>query len=119
MITNIKYELYQAEVESSLASMVFMSYDFLVKNKMEHLIVVDNYKKVIDGLLGAADSVVEVLDNLFSAFNSDFPRNFRSMSVSDVVVISFTENNIVYTKAYYCDSLGWVGLDVNEFLNLD
>lgn len=114
MITNVKYELYQANVEFDF---VFMSYDFIVRKEMDNLIVADNYNKVIVGDIETADSDIDVLNYLFHEFNSDSPRNFRSMSVSDVVVITYTENNNIYTKAYYCNSLGWVELDVKKFLN--
>lgn len=117
MITNIKYELYQAKANGDNANFIFSSYDFIVRKKMDNLIVADNYNKVIVGDIETADSDVDVLNYLFHEFNSDSPRNFRSMSVSDVVVITYTENNNIYTKAYYCNSLGWVELDVKKFLN--
>ncbi len=116
MITNIKYELYQADVEFDF---VFMSYDFVVRKEMDNLIVADNYNKVIVGDIKTADSNIDVLNYLFHEFNSDSPRTFRSMSVSDVVVITYTEDDNIYTKAYYCNSLGWVELKKFKKMTLE
>ena len=113
MISNIKYELYQANVDFGFA---FMSYDFLEKKGMNEDIIASNYKKVITGTIKEADSVFVVLEKLFHDFNSDSPRSFRSMSVSDVVIIIYTDGNTIYTRAYYCDSFGWKELDVSKFL---
>ena len=115
MITNIKYELYQAKIESNIA---FMPYDFLVKRKEDNPINSNNYDKVVIGQLMIADSDIDVLNRLFKEFNSDSPRNFRSMSVSDVVIVTYTENEYICTKAYYCDSFGWKELDIKEYFGL-
>ena len=113
MISNIKYELYQANVECNFT---FMSYEFVAEYGMTSKINVDNYKMVATGQIKSADRVCDILNKLFLEFNSDSPRNFRSMSVSDVVIVIYTENEHIYTKAYYCDSFGWKELNIKEFL---
>lgn len=67
-----------------------------------------NYKSVYTGILRENED----LEDLFEKFNVDHPEDFhgRSMSVSDVIVI--TEDSI--SRAYYVDSFGFK--EVPEFL---
>lgn len=116
MITNIKYELYQAKVCDETKDILFMSYDWVSHKDANNNINVNNYDKVIIGYPKEANCVEEVLENLFKEFNSDSPRSFRSMSVSDVVVINYTYYNNIVREAYYCDSFGFTQIDLNEFL---
>jgi len=68
-----------------------------------------NYHHAYTGIMEAD----ETLSDLYEKFNIDHPEDFlgRSLSVSDVVVISQNGKS----TAHYCDSFGWA--EVPEFLD--
>ena len=115
----IYYELYQVNLDNENASKIaFRGTDMMHPvDNMEQLIHISNYKKVISGELPSGNSVEVNLEGLFFRFNSDEPRNFRSMSVSDVVVLYDKQNpyNKRVMQAYYCDSIGFTLIDAIEF----
>lgn len=65
-----------------------------------------NYDQVYSGVMAAEDT----LDTLYERFNLHHPAGFtgRSMSISDVVVISHGTGEVA---AYYVDSIGFKKLE--------
>lgn len=66
----------------------------------------ENYNLVYSGVMAAEDT----LDTLYERFNLHHPAGFtgRSMSISDVVVISHGTGEVA---AYYVDSIGFKKLE--------
>lgn len=112
------YELYQVDTDKKNACKIaFRGTDMMHPvDNMEKLIHISNYKKVISGGLPSGNSVEANLEGLFSRFNADEPRDFRSMSVSDVVVLYEEQNPYKRSmQAYYCDSIGFTAIDTIKF----
>ncbi len=101
------YEIFQITDETdNKRDIIFESLNNL--HKCGFSVDSKNYKSVYSGILGEDKN----LEDLFEIFNVDHPEDFhgRSMSVSDVIVI--TEDSI--SRAYYVDSFGFK--EVSEFL---
>ena len=110
------YELYQVNTDKKNASDFIFRGLFMIKEEKRNLIHVSNYQKVISGGLPSGNSVEVNLEGLFSRFNEDEPRGFRSMSVSDVVVLYEEQNPYKRSmQAYYCDSIGFTAIDTIKF----
>lgn len=110
------YELYQVNTDKKNASDFIFRGLFMIKEEKRNLIHVSNYQKVISGGLPSGNSVEANLEGLFSRFNEDEPRGFRSMSVSDVVVLYEEQNPYKRSmQAYYCDSIGFTAIDTIKF----
>lgn len=110
------YELYQVNTDKKNVSDFIFRGLSMIKEEKRNLIHVSNYQKVISGGLPSGNSVEANLEGLFSRFNADEPRDFRSMSVSDVVVLYEEQNPYKRSmQAYYCDSIGFTAIDTIKF----
>ena len=110
------YELYQVNTDKKNASNFIFRGLFMLKEEKRNLIHISNYQKVTSGSLPSGNSVEANLEGLFSRFNADEPRDFRSMSVSDVVVLYEEQNPYKRSmQAYYCDSIGFTAIDTIKF----
>lgn len=110
------YELYQVNTDKKNVSDFIFRGLFMIKEEKRNLIHISNYQKVISGGLPSGNSVEVNLEGLFSRFNADEPRDFRSMSVSDVVVLYEEQNPYKRSmQAYYCDSIGFTAIDTIKF----
>lgn len=97
------YEIYQINSDRD-REYLFMHYSFA-----KHLLQAKHYDKVYMGML----SDKTTLDSIFYKHNVDyrpFARKMRSLSVSDVIVVSEYGKR----KAFYVDSIGFV--EVPQFL---
>ena len=94
------YEIYQIPHNSG-ADYLFLSYEHCADR-----ISADDYRRVYAGMLAPGTS----LDDLYQKHNRDdrpFRREMRSVSVSDVIVVTRAGER----KAYYVDSIGFVPLE--------
>ena len=66
----------------------------------------EDYETVYEGTIDDCVNDTGTLEKLFEIFNINHPKDFRghSLSVSDVVELDGVN--------YYCDSHGWVKLEV-------
>lgn len=97
------YCIYQLKNDPQFAKIRFMSADYLKAHAIEPDF--ENYDAVYSGTLDCADSTNVMLENLYTRFNLDHPKDFtgRSVSVSDVIALR--QNGIV--SYYYVDSVGF------------
>lgn len=76
---------------------------------------IDQYEKVYSGNLDGGDKdTEEILEDIFTTFNTNHPKDFKghSLSVSDIVRLTI---NDIY-RWYYCNMAGWV--DITDDVNL-
>lgn len=93
------YSIYQLDLSNNTDDLRFMSFDWLEKKGL--LIDRDNYQMVYAAELTPG----ETLEDIYTRFNIDHPKDFRghSLSVSDVVVLHEKGRD----TAYYVDSIGF------------
>ena len=92
----MKYEILQLKYEKHRAY-GFMDYEWA----LEHGFSLDDYEKVYEGEIETGRYIEGTLDNIFTKFNIDRPKDFKghSLSVSDIVILN--------GEKFYCDSFGW------------
>ena len=95
-------KIYQIDTEKDIKHAKFMPFDWI--KEFDFSI----YKEVWSGELEHSN-----LDDIFKFFNFNHPYNFKghSLSVSDIVQIVNSYNNIP-DGYYYCDSMGWKKIDI-------
>lgn len=80
---------------------------------LEHGFSFSDYESVYTGAkVNCSNDDAEVLENLFSLFNcGNYPEDYKghSLSVSDIISISFNGN----VKYYYCDIIGFEDITEN------
>ena len=124
---NILYEKDSCEIwqmdpiKKEPKGMPFLGYDLMLKSGFD--IYPDDYVLVYSGNVSnqlmpevVNKSDEDILDRLFHIFNCEHPVNYRgrSMSVSDIVVLS--RNGI--KKAYYVDNIGFRDV-TDKFTNIE
>lgn len=89
------YSIFQLPIENDNT---FMSHSFTEKHGG---VKISDYKTVYTGQIDGTN-VNEILEKLYSKFNTDHPADYRarSLSVSDLVALEGT-------GTYFCDSFGW------------
>lgn len=103
----MKISIYQINLEKDIQGAAFESYENLKKMQPDFRGVDSSvYQRVFDGEVAAKD-----LEDVYRIFNIDRPGDYRgrSLSVSDVVRVSESEN--VASGFYYCDSIGFRQVD--------
>lgn len=106
------YTIYQLIARPENRDIMFESYEFLSKNGIIPNVSV--YDEVYTGNLDEFNSndTNVVLEDIFTKFNVDHPKDYRgrSLSVSDVVVIRDDDDNV---SIHYVDRFGFKSLDDN------
>ena len=98
----MRYEIYQ--LDTSKESVRTLHKTFASWSELQRYCGGFNfgdYKQVYEDEITADKGVIELLEDIFTKFNINHPKDFKghSLSVSDVVVLD--------GKMYYCDSEGW------------
>lgn len=93
------YEIYQLKHDEVGHNMLFLSLNQMAK--YGHTVNTEHYNMVYSGPVAPEAPVKKILNDLFTQFNIDHPKDFRghSMSVSDIVVLNDNGNK----TAYFCD----------------
>lgn len=91
----MKYKLRQINPNKKV-SYLFRDYDYA----LNHGFNLDDYDVVYEGEI-EGDYFDTVLENLYTIFNINHPKDFkgRSLSTSDLVELD--------GRIYYCDDIGW------------
>ena len=77
------------------------------RNYKENSFFIDQYEKVYSGSLDANENnIEEALEDIFTTFNINRPKDFKrhNLSVSDVVRLTIGDTY----HWYYCNMVGWV-----------
>lgn len=101
------FELYQIKPTPTSRKCMYMSLDMI--KRMGYSLSKDTYTLVYtDKIKTIPESIEVLLDNIFTRFNVDIPRNFggRTMSVSDIIVIYANAQK----TTYYTDGCGFTRL---------
>lgn len=115
-MTHTNFELYQVNLNSECKSIAFLGYDMISTFDKDNYIHVSNYDKVATGSVLSGFAVEDSLEYIFANFNYGRKRDFRSMSVSDVVVLyDVHDDGMKIMQAYYCDSTGFKSIDTVKF----
>lgn len=111
----ISYEVYMLQPEHIYRR--FMSFDALLEKKLK--VAYDIYEKVYSGELETArgqnwedpEAWKEACEDIYWTLNKDNlrPRDYfcRSLSVSDVLIITVPSESGELRQAWYCDSVGF------------
>ena len=70
---------------------------------------IDQYEKVYSGSLDANENTIEeALEDIFTTFNINRPKDFKghSLSVSDIVRLTIGDTYYWY----YCNIVGWIDI---------
>lgn len=96
------YKIYQVKQELT-REMGFMGLGTM--ERMGVKVDLNNYDEVHKDV-AYNDSITEILENLFSQFNTVYSEGYkgRSMSVSDIVMID--------GAYYYCNPFGWLRIEL-------
>ena len=104
----MRYTIYQIpSINKGTPEDIYRKYCFAPLRWIDE-VNLDNYIQVYSDDVPYDKSVEMFLEYLFKKFNLDRPIDFggHSMSVSDIVKIN--------GKYYFCDSIGWKNIDINE-----
>ena len=106
----MKYEILQLDYENINVQrdhLMFMPWDYV---NTKYGFNQWNYKKVYEGEVELKDTPLRVLEELYQKFNLHHPEDYtgHSISTSDVVILDGVK--------YYCDSYGWVNIDMEKRL---
>ncbi len=100
----MRFTIHQLPVENPKC---FRGYD---SGDNKHLNYPPGYKRVYEGKIKNTENKSKegVLEDLYYIFNMKHPSDYRarSLSVSDVVTLD--------GKSFYCDDIGWKGLEDGE-----
>ena len=97
----MKYTIFQIKnPTNSREEEMFMKYAFRGLDRIDN-VDLNRYEKVYEGNIEMTGSDFKILEELFTMFNINRPKDYngRSMSTSDIVLLN---NNY-----YYCDRVGW------------
>lgn len=106
----MNYKVYQIpypEEGDNEAMQVYRRYAFEPLNRIDH-VKISNYRCVYEGKIAKSTTIVRTLDNIYTILNIRHPEDYhaRSLSKSDLVRIG--------RDYYYCDSIGWQKVEVQQ-----
>ena len=101
----MKYKILQFK-DIKKVNYAFMSYEYA----KEHDLSLDDYDVVYEDEIESGRYIENTLENIFTKFNIDRPKDFKghSMSVSDIVMIG--------GEYWYIDSFGFKKLNKHDLL---
>ena len=103
----MKITLFQIVSELDDKHLMFRNLNF-IKNANNNTVPAELYEVVYDG-----DMDIKSLEEAFYIFNMAHPEDYtgRSMSISDVIKISFPSGE---SRFYFCDTCGFSEIEFNE-----